>query len=408
MQNRILIIGPISDTLGGTGVAGVARHIEGLAQNLQTEGQKITIWYHKQNKSLHTDEGIKIIGDTYLQKGIKIIKGIVYLLYKQNNFIKEYPIARKLTIAYQYIALQKVLKKNDFTIIHIHSLNSYIGNTLQLLKREGFKLPKIIYTDHGFWQNPHLRNCKNNVYYKNIKYNTESADAVIYISEYAKQQLVEYCFWNKRFKKIPNPVLTKNPKNGEEYNTPQNIKTFLDDNPNKKMIFFNGYTESIERKKLDILLTAIESNSDLQKNVILIAICNNKGTNYIKKNHWSFPILALEKQPFNVIRAIYNECYCLVNPSLSESFGLVYIEALQHGKPIIGFKRVINEFKTNFGMDIGYGFTHSGDVQKDKEKLASLIVKLLSNNYSSQSIISKARNLSWDRQIFNFLELYKS
>lgn len=405
MKKHILLIGPVSDTLGGQGVAGVARHNEGLALQLKENGFKVTIWYHRQNKSLKVNEDITIIGDSYFIKCIRTLVGFISLTFKRVFAQRGLPFFRVLIIAHQYVVLKKLLKNNSFNFIHVHSLNSFTGNSLEILKKEGLNIPKIVFTDHGFWQSSNLTNDSNNPLYKNIQCNVELADNIIYISDYARDQLQKFKLFGDKFAKIENPVLSiPNDINVSETISSE-IADFIKKCAGKEIILFNGYTESIGIKNLDLLLDALEHNCkhNASDNFSLIAVCNNEAKAYISSRNWSFDILPLGKQPLSVIYHLYDVCSCLVNPSTSESYGLVYIEALQYGKPVIGFYRVIDEFKKRLGVDIGFGFDAVND---SKESLAGLIMQIINRDWDAELLIEKANELTWNKKIKDFISLY--
>src|SRR5690606_9584216 len=106
--------------------------------------------------------------------------------------------------------------------------------------------------------------------YVKLKNNIKDCSWIIYISDHAKNvhYKIDFSQYNKLVK-IRNPItipgIIDKPRN----------------NSSRKRIFFNGLTESIKIKKLDILLKAIQSDDALKDKVEVFAICNDEGKQYI-------------------------------------------------------------------------------------------------------------------------------
>jgi len=90
------------------------------------------------------------------------------------------------------------------------------------------------------------------------------------------------------------------------------------------------------------------------------------------------------------LRAEYAECSVFALPSRAEGFGLVYLEALTHGKPCIGAKagaapEVIGEAG---GLCVGYG---------NVTELAAAIVELVRTPREPAALRSRAQEFSFER-----------
>jgi len=93
-----------------------------------------------------------------------------------------------------------------------------------------------------------------------------------------------------------------------------------------------------------------------------------------------------------------------VLPSLSESFGIVNIEAMASGLPIIatkvgGIPEIIKDGENGFLVE-----------PKNPEQIAERILYLLSNNNIRRSISfnnkEKAKNYSWDLIVNKLIAVY--
>ena len=129
---------------------------------------------------------------------------------------------------------------------------------------------------------------------------------------------------------------------------------------------------------------------------------------YVKKiselaatRHW---IEIFESKPKEELRMVFEKSDIFVMPSIPETFGLVYVEALTQGLPIIyakgqGFDGYYND------RNIGYGVNPS-DTNDIAEK-----IELLINNYNQVSYnvcqLNLNEDFSWQKVSESYLQLYK-
>src|SRR5690606_14688415 len=103
---------------------------------------------------------------------------------------------------------------------------------------------------------------------------------------------------------------------------------------------------------------------------------------------------------------IYNEGSILVVPSKSESFGLVYMEALAVGMPIVGFNETIKEFEQELQINIGESFN---SFEENESDLAKKIKKVILNHYDRHELRQAVtEKYGWKNNIQRFIECYKS
>lgn len=383
---NILIIGPIPKQYGGKELGGIATHIYGFINEALNNNLKISIWYHKGVvRKCSLPQGLEIINNKLLFF-IKMFSFLPLFFSSKINFLD---YKSRLILCYQYVCLRDHLKKKKIDIIHIHSLQNTSTLALKLLKGKYSKIPVVI-TDHGFWQS----NVKNKRL-KLLKSNCNYAKKVIYISDFAYKYHKKYKFSEEeKLKKIHNPIIFERPNYVKVKN-----KT--------KVLFFNGLSESVKRKGFVELIEAINCSSYLHKNVKLIAIVNEHGEKYINKIDTKFKYELFPKLDWVEIRQIYLQSDVMVLPSKSESFGLVYIEALMFGIPIVGFNGVFDEFSTVFKENyIGESYSPKVDSIED---LAIQIEKALNTPFDKERVIDVVENqYSWHYKINDFIQLYQS
>lgn len=98
------------------------------------------------------------------------------------------------------------------------------------------------------------------------------------------------------------------------------------------------------RKGIDLLLAAIPQVLKTYENVIFKLIGNDEDKSYEKPFRDQYPLEVTSKVIFCGLmntedtKRAYTNCDIFVAPSRYESFGLIYIEAMSYGKPVIGLK----------------------------------------------------------------------
>lgn len=386
MRKNILIIGPIPPKYGGKDFGGIATHIQGLTEELVKKGYKITIWNYKfQKEQYFNSRNIHIVGNDFINYFNLILCGFKVLLIKR-NFLS---FVENVLLEYKALRLREIFKSKRIDVVHVNSLHE----TTPLAIRRILKNPiRIISTDHGFWQSSNFI-FQQKKHFSKLKNIVECVDKIIYISDYAYEKHLRYDF-NQLGKliKIQNPISISN------------MGLNLAKRSGKKVIFFNGLSESIKRKRLDLVLNAIENNNFLKNNVKVIAITNSRGMEFINQNVFSFEIEVYGPIAMEKVSSLYNNSDLMVLPSNSESFGLVYMEALMRGIPVIGFDKVITEFQKQIGVYIGEGF--SADNNSHSE-LAIKIEKVLKKVIVSEEIIKETKNLFlWENKVAEFEKIY--
>lgn len=226
--------------------------------------------------------------------------------------------------------IEKKIDLNKVSLMHAHKLFSDGGVALKI--KQKYSIPYIVA----------VRSTDINVFYKympHLKGYGEkillNANKIILLNGHYKRKLSELHFdaykcFLKNISIIPNGL----------------------DN-----IWFNGSVENIEKKTLTTeetiqivytgtfikrkrVLELINAINDLRKAGIDIELTligeggfyQNKVENY--SNKYGF-IHYLGKLTFNEILDVYKRMHIFVLPSVRETFGLVYLEALSQGLPII-------------------------------------------------------------------------
>lgn len=294
---KIAMVGQFPPHFGGVGV-----HIHTLSKKLVEEGHEVYVitYPHKEIKDI---DGIHVLGT----KGLNI-PGVRGLMFKKN--------AKK--------ALENLLKEEDIDIIHGHYLFPAGAAAVEVGKKHNIK---TYVTAHGsdmfelYKSQPWIRSTIRNV--------LKGADGVFAVSNALKHEIVATGVVG-----IADKIrLSWNSVDIDKFSPKQNT-TFKDENKltDKPIVMFVG--NLIKRKNVDSLLEAKKiANSDYYLVVVGDGPLYKNLTKKVKEENIRDVIFAGSRSD---VENIIPSCDVLILPSFSESFGLVLIEALACGKPVIG------------------------------------------------------------------------
>ena len=292
---KIAMVGQFPPHVGGVGV-----HIHTLSKKLVEEGHEVYVitYPHKEIKDI---DGIHVIGT----KGLNI-PGVRGLMFKKN--------AKK--------ALEELLEKEDIDIIHGHYLFPAGAAAVEVGNAHNIK---TYVTAHGsdmfelYKSQPLMRSTIRNV--------LKGADGVFAVSNALRHEIIATgvvgiadktkISWNSvdidKFSSRENDSFKR------EYR--------LTDKP---IVLFVG--NLIKRKNVESLLEAKKiANSDYY--LVVVGPLFKKLRKKVEEENIRDVIFTGSR---NDVENIIPSCDVLVLPSFSESFGLVLIEALACGKPVIG------------------------------------------------------------------------
>ncbi|MBQ6098277.1 MAG: glycosyltransferase family 4 protein [Methanobrevibacter sp.] len=294
---KIAMVGQFPPHVGGVGV-----HIHTLSKELVKQGHEVFVitYPHKDIKDI---DGIHVIGT----RGINV-PGVRGLMFKKN--------AKK--------ALEELLKTEDIDIIHGHYLFPAGAAAVEVGNEHGIK---TYITAHGsdmfevYKKQPLMRSTIKNVLKK--------ADVVLAVSNALKHEIIATGVTGISNKtRICWNSVDINKFSSKENNTFKEENKLLD----KPIVLFVG--NLIKRKNVDSLLEAKKiANSDYYLVIVGDGPLFKKLNQKVEDENIRDVIFLGSR---NDVENIIPSCDVLVLPSLSESFGLVLIEALACGKPVIG------------------------------------------------------------------------
>ena len=354
---KIAMVGQFPPHIGGVGV-----HIHTLSKELIKQGHEVYVitYPHKDIKDI---DGIHVIGT----KGVNIpgLRGLFFAI----NAEKE---------------LKKLIEKENIDIIHGHYLLPAGWASVKAGKSTN---TKTYVTSHGsdmfetYKKQKFTRPLINKV--------LKDADVVLAVSEALKDEIIKTNIPNIKEKTrlhwnsidVDKFKTTEENKDKFKRELVQEFNIDID----KPIILFVG--NIIKRKNVELLIEA-KKEMGIEANIVIVG--DGPQSKELKEK--------CEKENIgNVyftgsrgdVEDIIPSCDLLVLPSLSESFGLVLIEALSCGKPVIGSN--VGGIKEIITEDVGLLIDPN-----DPSDLANAIDRVLSDDELMERFKSNARDRAKD------------
>ncbi|HII92057.1 MAG TPA: glycosyltransferase family 4 protein [Methanosarcina sp.] len=288
---------------------------------------------------------------------------------------------------------QIIREKNlKFDLIHSHFTwsSGYVGAKL----KEKYGVPFVV-TAHGYdiYDLPF----KDDKWNSKIEYVLNSADAIITVSKSNLECI------KKLDVKTPVTVIPNGYKDDLFYPlSPYECRRSLGLPSDKKIILSVGNLEEVKGHKY--LVEAMGHIVKTRKDVICCIVGGGKLENKLKKQIKSAGLQDHVKlvggKPHNEIPFWMNACDVFVLPSLRESFGVVQIEAMACGKPVVatnngGSEEIISS--NNYGYLAQPG---------NSEMLAEKITLAIDHKWHSEKILEFANKFNLENQKKQILDLY--
>ena len=354
---KIAMVGQFPPHIGGVGV-----HIHTLSKELIKQGHEVYVitYPHKDIKDI---DGIHVIGT----KGINIpgLRGALFAINAKRE-------------------LKKLIEKENIDIIHGHYLFPAGWASVKAGKATH---TKTYVTSHGSDMFEMYR--KQSFMRPLIKKVLKDADVVLAVSNALREEIINTKIPNirKKVKLHWNAVdidKFKTTKENEDKFKKELVQEF-NIAADKPIILFVG--NLIKRKNVDLLL---EAKKEMDTDAYLVIVGDGPLLEQLKakveKEHLDNVYFTGSRRD---VEDIIPSCDLLVLPSLSESFGLVLIEALACGKPVIGSN--VGGIKEIITEDVGLLINPN-----DSKDLANAIDRIFSDKDLMEKFKSNARNRAKD------------
>ncbi len=290
----------------------------------------------------------------------------------------------------------KALSKNtlNFDLIHAHFLdNGFIAARLKSLYNTPFVL-----TAHGgdFYDLPF----RDSWYNALARYVLNEADQVITVSQFNAGKLLSLGVRPNKLRVIPNGYDEKLFKPVSPIEARKKLGLPL----NKKILLSVGNLVAVKGHTylLDAMKFVLRKRDDV---ILLIIGPGSLSENLRKKTR----ILNLERKVFIIgeveheeIPVWMNACDVFILPSLMESFGVVSIESMACGKPVVG-TRVGGTPEILRSDDVGILVEPS-----NPKSMSEGILKAVDKEWVAETIIKYARQYSWANIVEQIMNVYLS
>lgn len=331
------------------------------ASELQKAGVKVTVAYNEVWP-------LTMIGKIHEEKGLNynIEDGLKTYRYKNYNYIPKNALMFKV-FNKRMEKLYKEIVKKEGPIDIIHAQSSLWGGISAAYISEKYNIPLVITEHSSVERGPYVKNS----YVPFIKDSYKKAKKVITVGNGLKNEIQALSGRND-IEVIGNLVdLSK-------FTIKKRIQ-------NEKFIFFSlAFLEG--EKGFDTLIKAFAKKfkdkeamlyigGDGSQRAWLEALAQENG---VKKQ-----IIFLGALSRDDVAKCMNKCDCFVLPSRYETFGVVYIEALASGRPVIG---ALNGGAEDIINNLNGYLVPIDDIDKLAEKMLELYKKI--DSYNEEEIRS--------------------
>ncbi|KGN98573.1 hypothetical protein HR11_08555 [Porphyromonas macacae] len=326
-----------------------------------------------------------------IDKGIEIKYRHILNIYTRINFYAKRRIV--------FHDLKNLIPLPEITLTHAHTW--YSDGAIALKIYQEYKIPYVVT----------IRNTDINLYYKRMLHLRKLGESILINSK--RIIFISKSYQDKLFRMMKDsPILQKIKE--KSFVIPNGVDSFWLENFYKK----HSYKHSPFRL---IYVGKFDRGKNLNRVLAALAMLNNKTTGGVdfhltiiggdadNKLYGKKIRKSLEKAPKyisfigkitnkNILLEKYREADAFIMPSLAETFGLVYIEAMSQGLPVL--------YSIEEGID-GY-FTDKHGCRVNPFKIQSIMdgIEALKENYYSYEInFSYLRNnFDWDQIAKRYIE----
>ncbi|WP_302138699.1 glycosyltransferase family 4 protein [Halomonas alkalicola] len=324
-MNEVLLIGPLPKRFGGKKDGGVAQHVATLLSVYKTKGinyrylsNEATGWSKKSSEDFNQ---VKLGAPN-------IVTAIKCFLFVMNSFPSDLwrPFIFLRAMKAVYIVSCLDLSSFSGVVIHAHSTLNFMG---PLIKKFS-SATKLITTVHSYHAILESKDRQRQAIVKLVKMHIDTSDVVVHVSPFDHCSGEELGVILDKSFVVPNYV----PKSNRLSCVVKNYD-----------VIFVG--SLIPRKRISLMIHALAGISQKLR-VLIIGAGDEKDKieNFVSVSHHD--IRHLESASNDLVRNYMAQSRVLVVPSESESFGLVYLEALQEGAKVIGYCKSIDYFVDSF------------------------------------------------------------
>jgi len=353
---------------------------------------------------------IKNLVDNLIQQSINpdVYYNLIFNIWGNANVKKDF-ISNMIKYSVFLINIFRLLCRiKSYNILNPHGV-MLSGFFATLLKRL-FKIPVVLHIHGG---DLNLFKSSTALYRKIYKSTIYNSDFIIVNSLNIKNELLALIKTNSKKVEVISPGINYDKFYSLDYNQINNFKNSYKIDKEKIILLFAG--NAIKRKGLDIFINALKKLNIEYLNKIYIIVCSD-GPEIIKlkndiKNIYGLKdsFKYLKKVEQNELNILYNIATLFIFPSREEPLGLVGLEAIATGTPVIGSN--IGGIREYINKSNGYLFNPNSPKELseiiatliDKPQLIELLTKNIVKRYREHDI-----NISTKKIIEIFTNIKKS
>ena len=294
-----------------------------------------------------------------------------------------------------YNSVKKAIVKNkfDFNIIHTHFAwpQGYAGARL----KEDYGNPFVV-TGHGY--DVYSLPFKDDEWRNKIEYVLNTADHIITVSQ-SNLKCIQKLDVSTPVTVIPNGFRSDlfYPRDSLECRKALNLPQ------DKKIILTVGNLEPVKGQRY--LVEAVQRIIRERKNILCVIVGAGKVRTALERQIRSLGledyILLAGGKPHDEIPLWMNACDLFVLPSLRESFGVVQIEAMACGKPVVATR---NGGSEEVVISDKYGLLVE---PVDPDGLAEKILVALDREWDREAILAYAERFTWENIVKEITTIYQ-
>jgi glycosyltransferase involved in cell wall biosynthesis len=398
---RILQIGPLPPEVGGRIRGGVATHVWNLAKHFTKLGHRVGVLAH--NYSPMKDQpdvkdGVAIYGTAWPLHFVQRQHLFNPAFWRKVCHTKRHfgPLQSWQGVVRGILTYQEAIHRFKPNIIHVHHLEMRFPFAFFSARGE---IP-LITTVHSTTSIQFSESPIKEYLIRLVQQNLKLAQHLIFVSQFVKEQY-EVLFPNG-VERVRNWII-HNPVDSSHFHPvpERESRRFIGKELGYPLILFVG--NLIPRKGAHLLIEAGAKLKGRGLKVQLVIVGEGPQKDHLKKmirEKDLFSSVSLDggRRPAELVY-YYNAADLFVLPSLMESFGLVFIEAMLCGCPVIGTPAVLNELIPSSD----YGYCTPPD---DASALADVIEKALHRSWDRTKIRDYALSFDWNIKGHDFEEVY--
>lgn len=400
---RILQIGPVTPELGGRDTGGIATHLHGLAVHLAARGHDVGV--AADNRVFDaaawpaTDSGVAVFGiadfgGAARLRALASPQAIASVVAARRIFDEGWSLG---WLTSKVAAYRSAIRAFRPDIVHVHTLEARYALALAVL---GDSIP-IVATVHSSHYIEFVDEASRGPNTRLIARNLDRAGHLIFVSDFLERryaQLFRGALDRLHVQVIANPVDVATYQRIDRAQARETVGVGGDE---RLLLLFVG--NLIARKDPASLIRAVSvlARRGVAVTALLVGAGPEEGAlrQLAATEGVSDAVRFDGRRDQSELSAYYSAADVFVFPSLMESFGLVAVEAMLSGTPVVGTPEVFSEVVPEYCGSIAPA--------ADPEGLADAVADALVRQWDHEAIRAHALGFDWRERVVAFETTYE-